>query len=266
MKKIVALVAVLFSVIVPVQASGANPKALVIIDSYFDSRAINGNATCTTLIDTPCLDIVTQIPTLVSSDINHGDAMVEVAKRQSSTLPIIALRVGTASKNSVTAVNAGNFIDALRWVDKNSSKVGAVSISRYFNGSTVCSPASTNTATYGGVTGADATIKSLISTLKSKGIQVFASTGNTRGTKIDYPACILDTTSVSVGATNNAGVIISNYAADSNTDLFADMNIYSYKSTVFGLVAQTTSSATAAVAATWLVKSGTTTKVVPVLP
>jgi uncharacterized lipoprotein NlpE involved in copper resistance len=38
MKKIVALVAVLFSVVMPVQSQATDAKSLVIIDSYFDSR------------------------------------------------------------------------------------------------------------------------------------------------------------------------------------------------------------------------------------
>ena len=40
MKKIVALVAVLFSVVVPVQSQAADAKSLVIIDSYFQSNVV----------------------------------------------------------------------------------------------------------------------------------------------------------------------------------------------------------------------------------
>ena len=135
------------------------------------------------------------------------------------------------------------FIDALNWVNSNSSKVGAVSVSRYFNGNKVCSPATTNTAAHGGVKGADATIRSLIANLKSKGIPVFVSTGNKPGTKIDYPACITDTVSVSTGELNSSGVLVSVNALDQNTDYVASSNLYSYQSSVFGLIAQTTSSA-----------------------
>jgi hypothetical protein len=266
MKKLITLVAVLLSTIVPIQSVSANQKSLVIIDSYFDSKVNGPNITCITLENKSCTDIVTSKSSSLSHDINHGNAMAEVAKKQNPNLSIVLLRSAEVNARSVSAVNAGNFIDALRWVDANSSTVGAVSFSRYFNGRSGCSPATANTAgIYGGVVKADQTIRDLIVTLKSKGIQVFVSTGNNKGTKIDYPACIADTVSVSSGALNKSGAIVSNYAWDLNTDFFANYNVLSYKSPVFGFIPQTTSSATVAVASQYL--SGVTlTKVVSVNP
>ena len=55
MKKIVALVAVLFSAVMPVQSQATEKKSLVIIDSYFDSRVVSGNVTCVTPQGTACL-------------------------------------------------------------------------------------------------------------------------------------------------------------------------------------------------------------------
>jgi hypothetical protein len=266
MKKLIALIAVLFSVIVPVQSQAADQKALVIIDSYFDSRVTGGNVSCITLTGAACVDVVTSIPASLSSDVNHGNAMVEVAKKQNSALSIIALAATVPSNKSVSAVNAGNFIDALRWVDANSSKVSAVSFSRYFNGTKSCSPASTNTITYGGVSGADKTIRSLITSLSSKGIPVFVSTGNKTGSVIDYPACIKETVSVSVGETNKSGVVVSGFALSPDTDYVATSNVYSYVSTKLGLIANTTSAGTAAVAATFSTGSLSANKVVAVKP
>lgn len=233
----------------------AETKSLVIIDSYFDSRVIGGNVSCVTIADKVCTDVVTKIPSSLSDNVNHGDAMVEVAKRQSPTLPIIALEAGSASKTSVTDVNAGNFIDALNWVTKNLSKVGAVSISRYFNGTSGCTPASVNTAVYGGVSKADATIRSLIASLKASGIKIFVATGNTMGSIISYPACIEDTESVSVGSINKSGLFVSSFAANQNTDYFATSSVYSYKSPVLGLIPNTTSAGNVAVAAKYLSNS-----------
>lgn len=255
MKKIVALVAVLFLAAVPVQ-SHADSKALVIIDSYFDSRVINGNVSCILVNGTPCTDSVTKIPTSLSDNINHGDAMVEVAKKQSPSIKIIAIRAGVTPSSDV---NAGNFIDALKWVKANASQVSAVSFSRYFNGTASCSPASVNTAAYGGVTVADATIKQLLADLSLAGVRVFASTGNAPKTKVDYPACILSTYSV----TSPGNV------SDTNTDYSADLvrlplSGNNYVSPVFKLIPQTTSSATAAVAAQWVSLGNLTTKVVKV--
>jgi len=265
MKKIaVGFVAVIFSTMFLMPSQAATPKALVIIDSYFDSKVYNADVTCVTLASTACTDVVTTTSSSLSSDINHGNAMAEVAKKQNQSLSIILLRATTPSPRAVGSVNAGNFIDALNWVNANSSKVGAVSLSRYFNGNRACSPASGNTAPYGGVSGADRTIRALISTLSSKGIPVFVSTGNKMGTKIDYPACIPEVVSVSTGARNSQGTIVSVNAFDNNTDYFALTEFSNYESSVFGSIPQTTSSAAVAVAAQWLTIGNLSDKVVPV--
>jgi len=265
MKKIaVGFVAVMFSTMFLMPSEAATPKALVIIDSYFDSKVYNADVTCITVASTACTDVVTTTNSSLSSDINHGNAMAEVAKKQNQSLSIILLRATTPSSKTVNPVNAGNFIDALNWVNANSSKVGAVSFSRYFNGNRVCSPASGNTAPYGGVSGADKVIRTLISTLNSKGIPVFVSTGNKMGTKIDYPACIPEVVSVSTGGRNSQGTIVSVNAFDNNTDYFASSDFSNYNSGVFGLIPQTTSSAAVAVAAQWLTIGNFADKVVPV--
>lgn len=263
MKKFVALVAVLFSAIAPVQSQAAETKSLVIIDSYFDSRVVSGSVSCVTPQGTNCsYTAKLPLPTSLSSDTNHGSAMVEVAKKQDSSISIIA--ISAAGPN--TPVNAGHFIESLMWVEKNSDKVSAVSFSRFFNGTATCTPSSINTAQFGGVVGADQKIKSLILSLKSKGIPVFAATGNNFGTKIDYPACIIDTHSVSVGAMNRKGVLVSSYALDTNTDYLATSDVYNYKSPVLGLIANTTSAGTVALAATFVVTGQLVGKVIIVKP
>lgn len=267
MKKIaVGLVTVLFSAAFLVPSEAATPKALVIIDSYFDSKVYNSDVSCITLSGTTCTDVVTVKNTSLSSDINHGNAMAEVAKKQNGSLSIILLRSTNPTSNTVNPVNAGNFIDALNWVNANSSRVGAVSFSRFFNGTKICSPSSINTATYGGVPGADKTIRTLIATLNSKGIPVFVSTGNKMGTTIDYPACITDTVSVSTGSRNASGTIVSVNALDANTDYVASASVSVYNSSILGLIPQTTSSATVAVAAQWLTTGSLNDKVVLVKP
>ena len=260
MKKVALAVAVVlgFVVVQPVQAS--NQKALVIIDSYFDSKVSAPNIKCITLTNTDCTNIVTVSNPSLSHAINHGNAMAEVAKKQSASVPIILLRSVPASTNSVPEVNAGNFIDALNWVNANSNTVGAVSVSRFFNGNKTCSPAATNTAPYGGVSKADTTIRSLIATLKSKNIPVFVSTGNAPKTKVDYPACIADT--VSVTSPGN----VSDASTDLSVSLDNNAGVWNFNSAVLGSIPQTTSSVTAAIAAQYILKGMPTTKVVTVNP
>jgi hypothetical protein len=260
MKKIVALLSVLFATLVPIQSHAADQKALVIIDSYFDSRVIGGNVTCLTPSNGACNDETKTYPASLESDTNHGDAMVEVAKKQSAGLKIIALK----SAAYTTPVNPGYFLNALKWVDDNSSKVSAVSFSRILGGTNgVCSPSATNsTAT------TDTEIRAMIKNLSDKGIKVFASTSNKSQSKyVSYPACILETNSVSSASLNKAGVIVPSPLLnfDANTDYFANYVVSNYKSTVFGSIPQTTSSATAAVAAQYVIGS-TLAKVVTVNP
>ena len=262
MKKLIALVAVLFSVVVPVQSQAADSKALVVIDSYFDSRAIDSNVTCIVIVTkAPCTDELKKFSASMSDNTNHGNAMISVAQKQNPNIKIIALRAASTPSSDV---NAGNFIDALTWANNNSGLVSAISFSRYFNGTKVCSPASNNTAPYGGVVGANKKIISLVNELKSKGIFVFASTGNKMGKPVDYPACLLEVDSVGVGSINSTGKLVSVYQFDSNTDYFAPGNVYSYEKTKLGIIANTTSAGTVAVAAQYV--SGTTlSKVMPVV-
>ena len=172
--------------------------------------------------------------------------MVEVAKKQNPAIKIIALY----SADSTRATNSAGFIPALNWVDKNSTKVAAVSFSGYFS----ASPAR------------DKTIRDLISKLKSKNIPVFVATGNVRGTQIGYPASILDTVSVSTGSRDSLGVIQSGHAFNETTDYVASADVSNFTSPVFPLIPHSTSFAAVAVAAQWVTKGTLTDRVVSVLP
>jgi hypothetical protein len=266
MKKVALAVAVIlgFVVVQPVQA--ADNKALVIIDSYFDSRVAGLNFSCIVVATkTACTDVIKKFPTSLKDNINHGDAMVEVAKKQSTDVKIIGLRSAPSPSDDVFAKN---LIEALQWIDLNSSIVGAVSISRNMNTTPSCTPNSKNTSEIAignikGVAAADIIIRQLIVSLKSKNIPVFASTGN--GTKIDYPACITDTVSVGTGMLNSSGAIVSVHAFDANTDYFGAYGS-NYSSPVLGVIPNTTSSATVAVATQYILKGMPITKVVTVNP
>ena len=243
MKKIVALVAVLFSVVLPVQSQAAEFKALVIIDSYFQS---NVAANPITSNGSACKQVAPVKNATPSSPYNHGTAMYAVAKLQNPALNIIPI----CGANATTEMTPAMFINTLTWVNNNSSNVGAVSFSRFFNHATKpCMP--TASAPYTPETG-NAEIKRLIAALNAKGIQVFASTGNTVGKAVNYPACLTETKSV-VHA-NELGQPLGQY--DVNTKYFVklsdDGSKWSYSTPQFGLVAHSSSSATAAVSAMWI--------------
>jgi hypothetical protein len=235
-----------------VETKSAETKALVIIDSYFDSKVLSDNVSCVVLeTKLPCTDVVTKKETSLAGEINHGNAMVEVAKKQSQGIKIIALRSGNASINSVSGVTPAQFISALKWVESNADKIGAVSFSRYFNHpSKPCAPTATSAFT---PEAADSEIRKLVASLGTKGIPVFAATGNNSKKAVDYPACILEVNSVSVGSINKFGALAPGGANDTGTDFFAPLGAtLTYNSLLLGKINNTTSSATAAAASIWI--------------
>jgi hypothetical protein len=244
MKKIVALVAVLFSVVVPVQAQ-ANTKSLVIIDSYFQSSIATNPINST---GAPCAQSNPIKGATPSSPYNHGTAMYAVAKLQNPALPIIPICASSAQSD----VFPDQLIASLNWVKANKDKVAAVSVSLTFNKTrTECMPANPVKKLE---SAKDAEIRALIKSLADIGIPVFASAGNDTNKSYSYPGCIADTYSV-VHASAKAKAAKVNWANTSNTDYLVALSTDDSKlnyNTSFGLVAETSSSSTAAAAAMWV--------------
>ena len=250
MKKIVALVAVLFSVVVPVQSQATETKSLVIIDSYFDSRV---TTSAITSLGTVCNTVKPVKNATPSSPYNHGNAMYAVAKLQNPNLSIIPICASSAQSD----VYPAQLISSLKWVKNNSSKVAAVSISLTFNKTqTECLPASTlganRPAAVADQKNLDAQIRGLINDLSNLSIPVFASAGNDTNKSVSYPGCIANT--MAVAHADETGKPLAR--ADANTDYFVklsdDGSKWSYSTTLTGLVSQSSSSATAALAAMWV--------------
>lgn len=247
MKKLIIALSVL-ALSVTVVPAQAETKSLAIIDSYFDNASV-----C--VATSGCNITLTSKPALISNPANHGNGMVEVAKRQSPTLNIITVRSANTTAKATNEMTTGDFIRALAWVNNNSSSIGAVSISRAFNGNKACSPNTAGTAEFGGAVKADLKVKELIASLSAKGIPVFAATGNKFNGPVDYPACLPQTNSVGVGSLNKSGVTVSSYSFNADTDYFASASVYSFKSQLLGLIPNTTSAGNVAVAAKYVVGS-----------
>jgi len=247
MKKIVLLIVALVAALFPTTQAQANNKSLVIIDSYFDSRALVGKTTCVTLSNTTCNDDIKVIPVQPSHEVNHGNSMALVARKQSASISILLVRSGTvvinkrdANKSYVNAMTVDQLNQALLFVKNNASNISAVSLSRGSADKGTCSTKNRNT---------DASIKSLISQLKSMNIPVFISTGNKPNSPVEYPACILDSMSVAAGI--GGTVYNSNYNSSVDYVGSTPANVFSYNLGSI-LIPQTTSSATAAVAAQYV--------------
>jgi len=258
MKKIISIVIATFVAlgtfsIVPAQAA---TRSLVVVDSYFDSRV--GNVPIVCVEKTSCVVDTKVRSSSLSHPQNHGVAMVDAARSKFPGVSIIALRT---TSNSTTEMNVGHLVSALEWALKNKDSVAALSVSRKMNGTqhtrNGCDANATNTAHLGGKDKADLIVRALISQLKSNGIPVFVSTGNTRGTLIDYPACIADTESVSTGERNSLGVTVSLHSFNETTDYFVSISggRPSITSTIFGLIPNTTSLATVLAAAKYTAES-----------
>jgi hypothetical protein len=244
MKKILLLVEVLFSLVVPGQSQASETKSIVIIDSYFDSRVTTSAITASGTVCNTVNPVKNAAP---SSPYNHGNAMYAVAKLQNPSLSIIPICASSAQSD----VFPSQLISSLTWVKNNKSKVSAVSISLTFNKTKLdCMP-------YGPVNTVkarqqdDVVIRSLITELISSGVPVFASAGNDTNKSVSYPGCIANT--MAVAHADETGNPLAR--ADINTDYFVklsdDGSKWSYSTPLTGLVSQSSSSATAALAAMW---------------
>lgn len=250
MKKIVALVAVLFSVVVPVQSQAAAGERIVIVDDYFDKSAISGSIEFVCVATDRCIN--------TSKVYSHGTQVALVARQQNPDATLVLVQASTVSKTgSISQTNLQGLISSLDWVSANNSNVSAVSFSRFMNSSNAkhkgkCLPAAN--APYTPETGY-AAVNSQVLNLKSKGIPVVAAAGN-HNNAIDFPACIPDV--ISVGA---AGGVNGNFQT-TTADIVVSAT--SYRVSPTQNIMQATSSATAVIAARYKLIDIATTKVVTI--
>ncbi len=242
MKKILALVAVLFSVVAPVQSQAAVGERIVIIDSAFNLSQISGSVEFVCIASDKCVN-------KTSSNIDHGTQMALVARQQNPSATLVLVQGAPISKRGVASdVNLIGLISALDFVNNNSSNVSGVSFSRYINATGKlagqCFPAAV--APYTPQSGFDR-VKSSVIALNQKGIQVYAAAGNTVSKTIDFPACVSEV--VSVGS-----YIYGKSYRGGNVDVLATLSAPDNTSTIKNLIPNvsigfSTSVATAAVAA-----------------
>jgi hypothetical protein len=232
-------------------------KALVIVDSYFDSSKISGDVVDVCIARIGCELTPTPIAGVANS-FNHGTAMADLARKANPEAKLILIRAASATKNprtnrvTMAVINGNDFLNSLRWVASSSENVSAVSFSYTISGN-MKKVGDCRLSTVGGVNVSivDPQIRSSISNLKNAGIPVFAGTGNDSNRKpVAYPACIPDVMSVAAGVGDS---FIPSSNRDANTDFVGALpaNTFNYTSSIFGVIPQTTSSATASVAGLW---------------
>jgi hypothetical protein len=265
MKKITAIMFAMLLAFIPVSGNATEAttetttresKAVVIVDSYFDSSKISGDVVNVCIARVGC-DLTPSPIAGTSSSFNHGTAMAYLARKANPDAKLVLVRAASATKNPRTGVvtmaviNGQDLLNSLRWVATNQKETSAVSFSYSISGNMKMGECKLSTVGLVNVSIVDPQIRSTVSELKAAGVPVFASTGNDSNKRpVAYPACIPDVMSVAAGVGDN---FIRSSNHDSNTDFVGALpaNTFNYTSSVFGVIAQTTSSATASVAALW---------------
>jgi hypothetical protein len=242
----------------PTTAPAATGKALVIIDSYFESSKISGNVIDVCLARVGC-ELTPNPISGVSSAFHHGTAMAELARKANPEATLYLVRAASALSNPRTGVvtmqviNGNDFLNALRFAKSKQDEVGAVSFSYSLNGNMPrIGDCRLSTAGMVNVAITDPAIRAQVTELKDLGIPVFAATGNDRNRKpVAYPACIPDVMSVASGVGDNF-LLTSNH--DATTDYVGALpaNTFSFTSATYRLLPHATSSATVSVAALWV--------------
>lgn len=266
MKKNVALLVVLFSVIAPVQSQATVGERIVIIDSYFDQSKITGSIEFVCLATDKCANKPTPKPGMGTDPANHGTLMAEIARKQNLTATLVLVQTEEVVKKStgsmdVTTLDPSDFIRALTWVNLNKLNVSAVSFSYNLTPASSkmgdCKPATVSGVA---VSVTDGSIKTLVASLKTVGIPVIASAGNDITKPLQYPACIPDVISVgSLASPQYYGL-----QADVAGNLVNTQKNY-LQSSWFGAVSFTTSAATAAYAANYKTISVNSNRIINII-
>jgi hypothetical protein len=225
MKKIVALIVVLFSVVVPVQSQAADQKVVAIIDTAIDSNKVQSviHEVCfTDAVEMTCPNGQFFMegkgaagsktwPTSIHNATYHGHNMAQVALSVDPDVKIIFVRVANITALGNSGVTAKTLSLGLEWVSNNAEKysIDAVSISQSSgskNNIDACS--GTGVLKDDGLRAINA-----VSLLGLSSIPVFAGTGNDSNAKtiapVGFPACI--TQVVGVGAVKPSLTELASY-------------------------------------------------------
>ena len=221
MKKFVALFAVLFSVIAPVQSQAVEKQTIVIIDSAIDSSKFSNIVyeACFTIKTCPNGQTLSDakgsysfsegkgsaaIQDFSIKGADHGFNMAKIATYVNPNINIVFVRISDEKVYDTFSMirnDGGSLARALAWVSNNSSKfnIKAVSISQSRSNFTV------------GTCPSDALFESSVVALKSKNIATFVATGNDgKKNQIGFPACVNGVYSVTGAIANGTVVSTSN--------------------------------------------------------
>ena len=249
----VAIASVSAIAISPAQAD--SQEAIAIIDANFDSSLISGDVLNVCVVGESACSRVSQPKTASQfKNFNHGTIMADVVRQNNPNAKLVLIRAATVTTN---VINGIGFEAALDWIQENRDSLNITKVSFSYNvgDGSKCLP---GTPGYN-ASSVHADIVGDISNLLARGTKVYAAAGNYSKPQVDYPACISDVISVGSGMYRGsmpfADIVIGSlpYVSNSlksNSKTLQDSAIISAVGSFPVVVGNTTSVATAIVAAT----------------
>lgn len=248
---LIATIAVLG--ITPAQAQ--QQESIAIIDGYFDAALIDGSVQEVCVVSaSACSRVSLPKADWHYRNFNHGTIMADIVRANNPNANLILIRAATVTTNTVTGFGLEAALD---WVaaNRNTYNIKKVSFSYNVGNGATCLPSAAGL----NARVMHSNIVEDVSNLLQSGTRVFAAAGNHSARRIDYPACISDVVSVGSnlfrGSMQLSDIVHSGFTytsnvLKSNVASLQDSNIISRTGVNQVRVGNTTSVATAIVAAT----------------
>lgn len=246
-------IALAFTALAPAQAE--DQKVLAIIDTSIDSKKLPSviyEACFTKAPSTGCPNGKTfmegpgsassPLPTNLNTLTYHGDWMVKAALVANPNVKILFVRYADVNSSGNPVFTQEALVKAIEWVANNADKysVDAVSISQSSISTTNLARCTSDTVTI-----------NAISSLNSKNIPTFASTGNDGSlTQIGFPSCISGVTAIAALANESSFEKLSNRGPGVDGVAIGKTSITKYNGSPFDVYG--TSPATVKSAASYL--------------
>ena len=245
MKKVVGLLAILFTAAFLPAVSANEKPAIAILDTAVDTTKVNIAYEVCIMEEKRCPNKQSFMEgagaaTMINpvNGFEHGTHMSAIAQKVNPNMNIIFIRIVPATNSGTLGIYTDNTInEAMKWVIANKTKFNIVATSISFG--------SNRFTKKGHYCPVNQNLRNTIVTLQSMGVASLFAAGNRYDkTRVDYPACISE--AVAVGSVGERGNV-ENY---SNSG--AELDFYTLGThDVLNRRVMGTSGATAALAALW---------------
>ena len=248
MKKVVGLLAILFTAAFLPAVSANEKPSIAIIDTAIDTSKVNIAYEVCILYEARCPNkssfmegpgaATVSAPSVYLNGFEHGTIMSMIASAVNRDMNIVFIRVVAMDNRGRQMFYDDRLVDqALKWVATNKTKFNIVAVS--------ASIGTHNLRTGANYCPVNTSLRNSIISLQNLGVAtVFAAGNDYDYTRVDYPACISE--AVAIGSVNDRGNVELYSNGGNEIDFYA---LGTYNTTVKR--AMGTSAATAAFAAYW---------------